>query len=566
MRGREPLVLGLLFGLGLVLACFVFWPLWESLRGAFLDPNGKPTLRYLTLVFRNAAYVEGFAHALGVATASTLIASAIGFSTAFAFDRWTFPGKKALAALIPLPLMVPPFVGALGIKQLLGQTGALNALLIELGWMSPAHPYDWLRAGRFWAVVILTALHLYPILYFNVSAALARLNPEMEEAAENLGCTGLRKLVKVTMPLIAPSAFAAITIIFIWALTDLGVPLMCDYTTITAVQIFAGLKDIGRNPLVYALVVVVLFATTSLYGLARLTFGRATYGLATKSSARRQPRQLGQGASWACTACFSVLVLLAAIPNIGVVLASIAGDWYRTVLPSKITLAHFERALGHDLVVPSIENSLKYVALSTVLDMLLGVATAYVVVRGRSRLRHVLDAAAMLPLAVPGLVMAFGYLAISRDGRPFAFLNPARDPTILLVIAYAVRRLPFVVRSAAAGFSQISVVLEEAARNLGASAFRSFRRVTLPLLAPHLLAGGVFAFALSMLEVSDSLILAQKQTTFPITKAIYELFQVLGEGRWVAAALGVWAMLFIAAAVALARALLGRTLGGIFRV
>ena len=163
----------------------------------------------------------------------------------------------------------------------------------------------------------------------------------------------------------------------------------------------------------------------------------------------------------------------------------------------------------------------------------------------------------MLPLAVPGLVIAFGYLAIAREGRPFSFLNPARDPTALLVIAYAMRRLPFVVRAATAGLQQISIALEEAAQNLGASTWRTFYRVTLPLLAPHLVAGGVFAFALSMLEVSDSLILAQQQAHFPITKAIYELSMLLGEGRFLAAALGVWAMALLASSVWVARRLVG---------
>ena len=267
----------------------------ESLRGAFFDPNGAPTLTFVILLFQNPIYIEGFVNALGVAAASTLLASIIGFPVAFLLDRWTFPGKNIIAALIPLPLMVPPFVGAIGIKQLLGQAGALNALLIDTGIMDSAHPVDWLRRGRFWAVVILTALHLYPILYFNVSAALANLSPEMEEAAENLGCTGLRKLYRVTLPLIMPSVFAAVTIIFIWGLTELGVPLMCDYTRITSVQIFSGLKDIGRNPFVYALVVVVLLSTASLYAIARLTFGRTAYAVATKGNARRVPKELS---SW----------------------------------------------------------------------------------------------------------------------------------------------------------------------------------------------------------------------------------------------------------------------------
>jgi iron(III) transport system permease protein len=172
----------------------------------------------------------------------------------------------------------------------------------------------------------------------------------------------------------------------------------------------------------------------------------------------------------------------------------------------------------------------------------------------------------MLPLAVPGLVLAFGYIAMTQEGKPFAWMNPTVDPTLLLVIAYSVRRLPYVVRSAAAGFQQTSVTLEEAAQNLGASPLRALRKITLPLITANLLAGGLLAFSFAMLEVSDSLILAQKQQHFPITKAIYELFQLLGEGRFVASALGVWAMAFLGVTILGASVILGKKLGSIFRV
>jgi iron(III) transport system permease protein len=300
--------------------------------------------------------------------------------------------------------------------------------------------------------------------------------------------------------------------------------------------------------------------------LAKLTFGRTTHAIASKASARRKSKPLPRTSGLLCGAAVGSIIFLAAIPNVAVLLLAVARDWYGTVLPSSFTLAHVQTALGHALVVPSIANSLRYVTLSTALDLVLGISIAHVAVRTRSRLGNALDAAAMLPLAVPGLVLAFGYLAIARDGRPFSFLNPSRDPTALLVIAYAMRRLPFVVRSASAGLQQVSVVLEEAAANLGASPVRTFLRVTFPLLGPHLVAGGVFAFALSMLEVSDSMILAQRQTTYPVTKAIHELSLLLGDGRWVAAALGAWAMLFLGAAVAFARSTLGRKFGGLFRV
>jgi iron(III) transport system permease protein len=171
----------------------------------------------------------------------------------------------------------------------------------------------------------------------------------------------------------------------------------------------------------------------------------------------------------------------------------------------------------------------------------------------------------MLPLAVPGLILAFGYLALTRRGSPLNFLDPTRNPLILLVLAYAVRRIPFVVRSAVAGFQQASVTLEEAAQSVGASPLRALTRITLPLIMANLLSGALLAFAFAMLEVSDSLLLAQKQADYPIAKAIYELSNILGEGRYLAAALGVWAMIFLGLTIAAASRLIGARLGALFR-
>jgi len=122
------------------------------------------------------------------------------------------------------------------------------------------------------------------------------------------------------------------------------------------------------------------------------------------------------------------------------------------------------------------------------------------------------------------------------------------------------------VRSAVAGLQQTSTTLEEASANLGASGLTTIRRITVPLIMANLIAGAMLAFAFSMLEVSDSLLLAQRADYFPITKTIYELFQLIGEGKFLASALGVWAMVFLAATIIGASVILGRKMGAIFRV
>jgi iron(III) transport system permease protein len=140
------------------------------------------------------------------------------------------------------------------------------------------------------------------------------------------------------------------------------------------------------------------------------------------------------------------------------------------------------------------------------------------------------------------------------------------NPTLLLVIAYAMRRLPYVVRSSVAGLEQTPVDLELAARNLGASGGFTLRKITLPLISANLIAGGLLAFAFAMLEVSDSLMLAQKQDFWPITRGIYEMFQRLGDGPYIASALGVWAMVLLTLTILSANSMLGKRMGAIFRV
>ncbi len=550
----------------LFFAAFFLWPILQILKGGFINADGHFTLAYLTALLADPIYVGGLANSFLLACATLTLATLIALPLAFISDRFDFFGKAALSSLVLIPMILPPFVGAIGIKQIFGQYGALNAAIIGLGLRPEDWAFDWFAANRFWGIAVVQALSLYPIVFLNAVAALANVDPAMEEAAENLGCTGFRRFFKITVPLIKPGLFAGGTIVFIWAFTELGVPLVFDYPRVTSVQIFYGLKEIGGNPLPYALVTVMLFATVCLYAIGKGLFGRQSYAMMAKATHSGGARALPGWRGWACTAAFVGVTTIAVLPHMGVVIVAFAKDWYRTVLPEAFTLENFSIALGHDLTVPAIANSLKFASVSTIIDVFLGIAIAYVVVRSKLPGRQILDFLAMLPLAVPGLVLAFGYLAMSQEGRFFAFLNPVEDPTILLIIAYSVRRLPYVVRSAVAGFQQTSETLEEAAQNLGAGPLRATVKITLPLIAANLIAGGMLAFAFAMLEVSDSLVLAQKQIYYPITKAILELFQLLGDGKFIASALGVWAMVFLGVTIVGLSLLLGKKLGTIFRV
>jgi len=567
MRRRSAWVLGmtLVAALGVLLV----WPLWVVVRGG-VWANGRFTGEYLAGVLTNPIYAEGLLNSLAIAAGTTVLALLLALPLAWLANRYTFPGKRACTALILVPMILPPFVGAIGVQQILGQYGVLNALV-------GCGPVDWLGRARYAGVIALQALALYPILYLNLAAALANIDPAMEEAAANLGARTWATFRRITLPLAAPGLFAGCTLVFIWSFTELGTPLMLNYTRCAPVQVYDALKEIGSSAAPYALVLVMLLVSVTLYAGMRLLFGQRAYAMQSRAAVAATARTARGWRAAAVAAPFVAVIGLALLPHIAVVLTSFSGSggWYRTVFPQVWTTGHYVEALGHEMTVSSIRNSLGFSALAVAVNAVVGIALAWVIVRSDLRWRGALDAMAMLPLAVPGLVMAFGYLAISSQlsnvagwrENPFwmQLVDVRTNPTLFLVIAYAVRRLPYMVRAAVAGLQQTSVTLEEAAANLGARPLTVARRITAPLISANLIAGALLAFAFSMLEVSDSLMLAQRADFMPITKTIYELFQLIGTGRFVAAALGVWAMVFLAVTLVGCSLILGRRMGALFR-
>jgi iron(III) transport system permease protein len=568
---------GLLAGAFALLGLFLLYPIFLTLVGAFYKDQATRsglTLENFLLVFEDPRSLRALFNSLRLALGTTVLATLIALPLALLSAGYRFPGKTFFNAAVLVPLILPPFVGAIGMRAILGRMGALNGLLTAFG--SASH-LDILGNAKLLGVMVLQALSLYPIIYLNATASLANLDPALGEAAENLGAGPWRRFLRITLPLVRPGLFAGATIVFIWSFTELGTPLMFDYYEVTPVQIFNGLKEVETSARPYALTAVMLCAAVGIYVLGKIVFGGKAYAMYSKASRASAEKPLTGFAGVGAGAAFAMVGALALLPHIGVVLTSLTvpGQWYGTALPTAFTTSHFERALASPDSFHSITNSLKFASTAMLVDITLGVVIAYIIVRTTVRGRALLDALCMLPLAVPGLVMAFGYVAMSLSwpfgkGGPLSGLasifseNP--NPVPFLIVAYSVRRLPYIVRSSVAGLEQTSGELEEAAVNLGASRVTAVRRVIVPLIMANLIAGGLLVFSFSMLEVSDSLIIAQQERHYPITKAIWTFGDRLGDGPYIAAAMGVWGMALLTVTIFAASSLLGKKLGSIFRV
>ena len=570
-----------------LLALFLVYPIALTTRAGFADdPTSGDgfTLTHILRVFQNPTTLEGLANALKIATLTTVLSILIALPLAALGARRDFPGRRLFGGLLLAPLILPPFVGAIGVQAILGRAGALSSLLgVEIDILGAGFPIfggpgSLLRIdSRMCAIAIVEALHLYPIIYLNAAAALANLDPALDEAAENLGAGPIRRFGRITLPLIRPGLFAGGTIVFIWSLTELGTPLIFGFDRITPVQILSGLREVATSPEPYALTVVLLALALGLYGIGRGLLGRRGHAMQTRASRAAAEAPRTGAAGWSVTALHAIVILMAVVPHLGVILTSFSGvgQWYHSVLPQSWTLEHYENALRDPVAFGSIANSLLYASLAMALDIGLGLLIAYLLVNSTARGRRLLDTLSMAPLAVPGLVIAFGYVAMTlrwplAPGDPLhgvaSVLGTDPNPLLLLVIAYGVRRLPYIVRAAAAGLEQTSGDLEDAAINLGASRLTAVRRIIVPLIAANLIAGGLLVFSFSMLEVSDSLILAQQQSDYPVTRAIWDFFNRLGDGQHVASAMGVWGMALLLVTLLGASALIGRKMGALFRI
>jgi iron(III) transport system permease protein len=555
--------------LALFFGCFLVYPLLGLLDGAFLvtDAQGHKTftLEFFRLLVENRLYRTSFINSIEIAVVATACTALVSIPLAILFTGCRFPGRELLRPALLAPLILPPFVGALGIKHIFARFGSLNLLLAKLGIISLAHPIDWLGASGFTGIIILEVLHLFPIFFLSVSAALANIDPSLLNAAANLGASAWRRFRTITLPLARPGVFSGACLVFISAFTDLGTPLVLNFNATVPTQIFNASSDANTEQVGYALVVATLILVV-IFFLAVRRFGESASTMPARASHAAEEEILSPLVGWCATAAVCLLLFIAVLPHLGVVISSFAERWFFTILPTDYTTQFYAQVFTDRLTSTSVTNSLLYSGLSTFLDLGLGLVIAHLLAREIFPGKGLLDAMAMLPLALPGLVLAFGLLVSFRFSGWFAWMNPRVNPTFLLVISYALRRLPYIVRAAYAGYQQTSVALEEASFNLGAGRWHTFRRVTLPLIAPNLIAGCILTFCFAMLEVSDSLILAMESRFAPITRGIYEIMgRPSPDSSSLACAMGVLAMALLGGGLYIGSSLMGTRLGGFFR-
>ena len=397
--------------LAVFFGAFLIYPLMGLLGGAFFltDAQGHAhfTLSFFRLLIENRLYRLSLVNSFEIAVLATFFTALVSIPLAVFFTRYDFPGREWFRPMLLAPLILPPFVGALGIKHIFARFGMVNLLLAKLGIISLAQPIDWLGASGFTGIVILEVLHLFPILFLSVSAAIANIDPSLLDAAANLGASAWRRFLTVTLPLARPGLFAGACIVFISAFTDLGTPLILNFSATVPTQIFNASVDANSEQVGYAFVVATLVLVLVFF-LAVRRFGESAAMMPTRAIQGAASETLSPWAGWCVSGFVAVLLFIAVLPHLGVILSSITERWFFTILPTKISAHYYAEVFTYNLTATSITNSLVYSGLSALLDLVLGLAIAHLLAREMFPGKSLLDALAMLPLALPGLAWLLG--------------------------------------------------------------------------------------------------------------------------------------------------------------
>jgi iron(III) transport system permease protein len=545
-----PGQIALALGIGAFLLAFLIVPVGSVIYVAFTEKGtGDFTLVNFADFFRTDLFLRSFWNSFYVSAATVMLASVFALPLAYITTRFDFRGAVIVQTLGFLPLIMPPFVGAVSMQLLFGRNGTINLLLMD--WFGFRLPFMEGLNG----VIFVQAVHYFPFILINLSAALRNIDRSMEEAAQNLGSSGLRLFRRIVLPLAMPGYVAGASLVFVKVFDDLATPLLLNVKDMLAPQAYLRVTSIGiADPMGYVISVVLIVVSVAAMWISALALKGRDYATTQRGGGGLARRKMKGWENAVAYGVVGLILLLVLAPHIGLLLLSFATIWSFSPLPDGFTTAHYARVFGESSLY--IKNTLIYASLAGGIDVVLGTAIAYLVLRTKLIGRQWLDWAAMAALAVPGVVLGIGYLRTffdvrMPDGTPLATL------WIVIVLALAIRRLPYALRACYAALQQISESLEEAAENLGATKARTVRRIVIPLMTGGILAGFVTSFATAAVELSATLMLVQSNADAPLAYGLY-VFMQSAAGRGPGAALGVIAVLLVAACTLLSQYILDR--------
>ncbi|MBL6945503.1 MAG: iron ABC transporter permease [Rhodospirillales bacterium] len=547
-----PYIVGLLTIF--VLFAFLLYPIGKSVFSSFFKSGEPLEIANLTLLnferfFTSVSYQKAFIHSMVVGLAATVFATLLALPAAFAISRVSMPFRNILLSLSVIPLISPPFIGAYSWVILLGKSGIVTHYIQS--WFGLEMPSIY---GAF-GIILALSLSYFPYVLLIAQGALAAADPYIEECAFVMGANRWRVMRTITFPLVLPSIGAGAIIVFIKALGNFGVPAILggEYYVLPTMIYFQVHGYFNLNGAAAIAMVNVLLTLLAILVLTRINKGRSH--VTVTGGTRRSAQISGLGVQlFANIYCWGLL-FVALLPHLMVLYSSFAEKWAGTLFPTRFGFANYLRILSE--VQAPFTNSLVLASVATALCVVFGTLAAYTSVRRRFFGKWALDLTIMLPFVLPGIVTGVAYLTTFNSG-----LIVLSGTSAILVLAYFVRRIAYIFRTVTAAVGQVDNKLEEASAICGATWGWTMRKITVPLVSPGIIAGGILVFATLISEMSVTVLLYSARWK-TISIAIYEY--IVADELLDAAAIGSIAIVATLLLVFLSSKIIGKSMAEMFR-
>ncbi|GAB6257909.1 ABC transporter permease [Peribacillus sp. N1] len=507
IKNRDTrLTVWLLIPVLLVLVAYVLYP---SLRTFIesLQKDGTISLGNYQDFFiqESKTNLEALWNSVYISLLSVLVSALIGIPLAFIFNRYDFPGRSFFSSAAILPIVLPSLVGVMAFMFLYGESGLIPNAIKDLFGLEKV-PF---KIGGVSGILIVHAYTMYVYFYMTVSAAINKIDPSLEEAAYNLGANKIKVFWKVTFPLLTPAIVAASLLVFMISMASFSAPfLLAGGYRVLSLQIYFskinGDMEIAATQSVILSIVSISFLLFMRWYQNRKDYRMASKGIGAHRSEVRNPLM-----KWVMVLTGIIGVIILLLPHFTILLLSLVpdGTWTFQTYPTVFNMENYRLLFEDPNIFKPLRNSLLMAVIATLANLVFGVIASYVLVKRKFVGKSFVDILVMIPWALPATVIGMNLIFAFNEPSVFSFGQILVGTFWILPLAYFIRHIPLVVRSTNAVLEQLDDSIEEAARNLGAKWFYTFRKVIFPIIMPGVLSGTLLAFIESVGEFPTSVLL-----------------------------------------------------------
>ena len=495
---------------GLICAWFVIVPLAALFYTAFTEDTGFGpgafTLDNFVEAYGHWSILKVFGNSLVFAAGAAALTFVMGGAVATVVERTDAPGREVFHSLALISFALPGLLIAMAWTLTLSPNiGWFNALYKSVTGSSQPLLNIYTMTGMIWAL----SSHYFPLAYLLLGPALRMLDVRMEEASTMSGARSAQTVGRVTLPILRPAIFSTILLLFVRGIESFDIPRLIGNPARINVFTTEVQRATGQTTPEFGVASALSFSLLAICVVAVYFYRRATanaqaYATVTGKGYKPVPIELGRWRWPVSIAMGAMFALALGLPLLTLVWQSFFRNLATPFMPatSPFTWANYAFILTYPIFVEAVRTSVLLAAMAATFVVLLTFASAWVTQRGGQRYGWALDALAFSPIAVPSVIIGASVL--------FAYLMmpiPVYNTIWILLIAYITLYLPYGMRFATSGLTQIHRELEEAAEMAGAGTIGMFVRVLLPLLAPVIIAAWLYVFVLAVRELSASVFL-----------------------------------------------------------